>query len=84
MALTPHQAAHVAKVFPEARAEMSDYLARGVAVGIRPQNECGPDVPPIAIWVVEEPAFWIDCCNTVAEAKAQAEALGLRVVQTVG
>ena len=84
MNLTSIQAAHVAKVFPESRDEMADYLERGVAVCIGPQNECGDDVPPIAIWVVEKPEFFIDCCATVADAKAQAKALGLRIVRTVG
>lgn len=84
MGLTPIQATHIGKAFPEARAEMTDFLSRGVAVCIGPQNECGPDVPPIAIWVVEKPAFWIDCCTTVAEAITHAESLGLRVVRTVG
>lgn len=79
MALSPLQAAHVAKVFPEARADMTDYLERGVSVCIGPQRDCGPDVPPIAIWVVEAPAFWIDCCRTVAEAINLAESLGLSV-----
>lgn len=80
MTLTPFQAAHVAKVFPDAREEMADFLARGVAVGIGPQRECGSDVPPIAIWVMEKSEFWIDCCNTVADAIAKAKSLGLRVV----
>lgn len=83
MNLTQHQAEHVAKTFPDARPSMADFLARGVAVGIGPQNECGDDVPPIAIWVVERPAFWIDCCATVADAKAKAEFLGLRVVHVL-
>lgn len=84
MNLTPPQATHVAKAFPEARADMAAFLARGVAVCIGPQNECGTDVPPIAIWVVEKPEFFIDCCPTVAAAKELASALGLRVVRTVG
>ena len=84
MNLTPAQAAHVANAFPETRDEMANYLNRGVAVCIGPQKECGGDVPPIAIWVVEKPDFWIDCCLTVAEAKVHAEALGLRVVRAVG
>lgn len=79
MNLTQPQAEHVAKTFPEARPIMEDFLARGVAVGIGPQKECGDDVPPIAIWVVEKPSFWIDCCATVADAKIKAESLGLRV-----
>lgn len=77
--LTVAQAAHVAKVDPNHRLEMADLLRRGVAVGIGPQRECGPDVPPIAIWVAENPEFWIDCCETVAAAKSYAASLGLPV-----
>lgn len=58
--LTVAQAAHVAKVDPNHRLEMADILRRGAAVGVWPQRECGPD----AIWVVENPEFWIDCCET--------------------
>ena len=83
MNLSPSQTAHVAKTFPDARSRMADFLARGVAVGIGPQNECGKDIPPIAIWVVEQPSFWIDCCATTSDAKAKAEALGLRVVHVL-
>ncbi|WP_059414294.1 hypothetical protein [Cupriavidus basilensis] len=79
-ALTTAQAAHVAKVFPECRAEMAGYLAAGVAVVIGRQNECGPDVPPYAIAVATRQDFWIDCCNTPDEAKALAEGLGLSVI----
>jgi len=79
--LTSLQAAHVAAVFPESQAQMSNYLASGVEVVIGPQTECGPDVPPIAIAVASDQAFWIDCCETVEEAKARAQALGLRVVE---
>lgn len=79
--LTALQAAHVASVFPECKSQMSDYLASGVRVVIGPQSECGPDVPPIAIAVASDQAFWIDCCETVEAAKARAHALGLRVVE---
>jgi hypothetical protein len=84
MPLTPTQAAHVAKVCPEHRAEMANYLERKVAVAIGPQNECGNDVPPIAIWVVEHPAFWIGCHNSIEDAKTTAQALGLPVVRVSG
>ena len=79
--LTPAQAAHVAAVFPEVKAQMEDYLASGVEVVVGPQTECGPDVPPIAIAVASSQDFWIDCCETVEAAKARAQALGLRVVE---
>lgn len=39
--LTPMQAAHVAAVFPESKAQMSNYLAAGVEVVVGPQTECG-------------------------------------------
>lgn len=79
--LTPMQAAHVAAVFPECKSQMSNYLASGVEVVIGPQTECGSDVPPIAIAVASDQAFWIDCCETVDAAKVRALALGLRVVE---
>jgi hypothetical protein len=79
--LTSLQAAHVAAVFPECKSQMSNYLASGVEVVIGPQTECGRDVPPIAIAVASDQAFWIDCCETVEAAKARAQALGLRVVE---
>lgn len=79
--LTPMQAAHVAAVFPECKSQMADYLAAGVNVVVGPQNECGPDVPPIAIAVASDQAFWIDCCETVEAAKDRAHRLGLRVVE---
>ncbi len=79
--LTALQEAHVAAVFPECKAQMSSYLAAGVEVVIGPQTECGPDVPPIAIAVASDQAFWIDCCETVESAKARAQALGLRLVE---
>lgn len=76
--LTAVQAEHVAKVFPEYRAEMQQYLATGARVVICRQNECG-EVPPYAI-TVEGTAFWIDCCDTQDEAQTLAESLGLTVV----
>ena len=79
--LTPMQAAHVAAVDPECKSQMANYLAAGVEVVVGPQTECGPDVPPIAIAVASDPAFWIDCCETVEAAKARAQSLGLRVVE---
>lgn len=79
--LTPMQAAHVAAVIPECKSQMANYLAAGVEVLVGPQTECGPDVPPIAIAVASDPAFWIDCCETVEAAKARAQSLGLRVVE---
>lgn len=80
--LTPMQAAHVAAVFPECKAQMANYLAAGVEVVVGPQNECGPDVPPIAISVASDQAFWIDCCETVEKAKMRAQELGLNVVRS--
>lgn len=62
---------------------MALYLKAGVDVVIGPQTECGPDVPPIAIAVAADQAFWIDCCDTVELAHAHAEALGLRVVGNI-
>jgi len=79
--LTTIQADHVAAVFPEVKAQMEAYLSAGVDVVVANQTECGPDVPPIAIAVAADQAFWIDCCETVEAAKARAQALGLRVLE---
>lgn len=79
--LTPVQKAHVAAVFPEAKAQMEAYLADGVEVVIGPQTECGPDVPPIAIAVASDQSFWVDCCETVEKAELRAQELGLIVVR---
>ena len=68
-------------MFPECKAQMSNYLAAGVEVVVCPQTECGPDVPPIAIAVASDQAFWIDCCETVEAAMARAQALGLHVFE---
>jgi hypothetical protein len=78
--MTPIQMAHVASAFPECRSEMALFLEAGVDVVIGKQNACGPDVPPIAIAVAVDQAFWVDCCDTVEKAKALATTLGLRVV----
>lgn len=80
--LTPIQISHVAAVFPEVKAQMETYLAEGVDVVIGPQDECGPDVPPFAIAVASDQAFWIDCCETVEKAKMRAQELGLNVVRS--
>lgn len=80
--LTPIQISHVAAVFPEVKAQMETYLAEGVDVVIVPQDECGPDVPPFAIAVASDQAFWIDCCETVEKAKMRAQELGLNVVRS--
>lgn len=77
--MTPVQAAHVAKAFPENREQMADFLAAGVEVFCEKQIECGPDIPAIAIRVAAMPEFWIDCCNTVKAAKSKAQSLGLVV-----
>lgn len=83
MTLAAIHEAHVAQTFPEDREAMADYLSRGVAVCIGPQKECGPDVGPIAIWVIEAPEFWIDCCATTKDAVEKAKALGLQVVRVL-
>ncbi|KVA53984.1 hypothetical protein WI61_06580 [Burkholderia cepacia] len=80
MHLTVAQASHVAKVFPECRAEMADFLEARAEVVIYKQDECGSDVPPFAI-AVAGTAFWIGCCETPEEATALADSLGLKVVE---
>lgn len=78
--LTSAQKNHVLGVFPESRALMADYLRQGVEVFIGRQNEASVDVPPVAISVVENPSFWIDCVESESAALAHAAALGLVVV----
>ncbi|AOJ97494.1 hypothetical protein DM992_39470 (plasmid) [Burkholderia sp. JP2-270] len=80
MRLSVAQANHVAKVFPECRTEMTDFLEASAEVVIYRQNECGSDVPPYAI-AVAGTAFWIDCCETPEEATALADSLGLKVLE---
>jgi hypothetical protein len=80
--LTHIQSAHVAQVFPETKEAMADFLGHGVDVWVERQDECGPDVPPHAIRIVEQPDFWIDCARSHEQAVAYASALGLRVVST--
>lgn len=81
MALTAAQQAHVDGATSDCRSEMADYLERKVDVVVYRQNECGPDVPPFAIAVKEDPGFWIDCAETAEAATKLAESLGLRVVE---
>lgn len=78
--LTPTQASHVQRVYPGCRTALADFLARGVAVFVGRQNECGADVPAFAIRVVEQPDFWIDCAESAEAATKLAKALGLKVV----
>lgn len=79
-ALTKAQHTHLVGCFPEARQEMQQYMLDGVEVGIMPQTEAGPDVPPYAIYVMTHLEFWIDCAATVEAARAKAASLGLPVV----
>jgi hypothetical protein len=78
MPITTAQAHHVAKVFPECRAEMTDFFEAGAEVVIYKQDECGSNDLPYAI-AVAGTAFWIDCCKTLEEAKALASSLDLKV-----
>lgn len=81
MALTTAQQTHVDGVFPESRAQMADYLERGVEVVVSRQKECGDDVPPFAVAPKEDPEFWIGCWDTPELAAVEAVSLGLRVTQ---
>ncbi len=72
------QLAHIEHVFPECKAQMADYLSDGVEVGICRQREVG-EAPPYAIYVRADPAFWIDCCESVEQARERAASLGLKV-----
>ena len=57
---------------------MAAYLATGVEVAIRPQNEVS-EAGKFAIEVLHTD-FWIDCCDTAEDGHARAKALGLCVV----
>lgn len=81
--LTPAQAEHVESTFPECRSQMAGYLEAGAEVLIARQTECGSDVAPIAIVIASDQEFWVDCCDTIALAKARAEELGLVVSRVV-
>lgn len=78
--LTKRQSFHVRSVYPECRDAMASFLEGGVKVFVTSQNECGTDVPPFAIRVVDQPDFWIDCASSAQSAAALAIDLGLRVV----
>lgn len=79
MALTPAQQAHVESAFPECRAQLAEYLERGVEVVVFRQNECGDDVPPFAVAPKDHQDFWLGCWDTPELAAAGAVSLGLRV-----
>lgn len=83
MTITPAQQAYVQSAFPECRAEMADYLARGVEVVVYRQNECGDDVPPFAVAPKERQDFWIGCWDTPELAATEAVSLGLQIT-TIG
>jgi hypothetical protein len=76
--LTQAQQEHVLRVYPENRASMADYLRQGVEVYIYRQDEV-PDVPPVAIAVVQDPAYWIECVDSESAALTFAADLGLVV-----
>lgn len=78
MPLTEAQLQHVAKVYPNIRTEMAQYLEDGVEVKICVQREV-PEVGAFAI-AVRDSDFWIDCCSTKEEAEVLAKQLGLRVI----
>ena len=80
MSLTAVQADHIARVFTNTRAEMTRFLESGADVVIYKQTECGSDVPPYAV-AVAGTDFWIDCCETVAEAIALTNSLGLKLLE---
>ncbi|HGM8089610.1 TPA: hypothetical protein ACKP9S_006027 [Pseudomonas aeruginosa] len=83
MALTAAQQAHVDAVFPECKAQIADYLERGVEVVYFRQNECGDDVPPIAVAPSDQHDYWIGCWDTPEQAIEAATALGLKVLGPV-
>ncbi|WP_223592808.1 hypothetical protein [Pseudomonas sp. A-R-19] len=76
--LSQLQRDHVMRVFPETRATMADYLRQGVDLYIYRQDEV-PEVPPFALAVVQDPAYWIECVESERSALALAAKLGLNV-----
>ena len=80
--LTDRQLSHLSKTPSWCRDEMAGYLTNAVDVGVAHQNECGPYVPPFAIFVVANQDFYIECCDSAESAKQLALDLGLRVVNT--
>lgn len=81
--LTHAQREHVLRVFPETQASMADFLRQGVEVFIYTQDEV-PDVPPVAIAVLQSQGYWIECCESESAAHALATKLGLVVVSVAG
>ncbi|TXI24208.1 MAG: hypothetical protein E6Q67_03035 [Roseateles sp.] len=77
MELTQAQRQHVAKVYPECRADMAAYLAASAEVIVRHQREV-EEAGQFAI-EVRGTDFWIDCCNTKESAVALAQSLGLSI-----
>lgn len=67
---------------PENRASMADYLRQGVDVYFYRHDEV-PDVPPVAIAVVQDPAYWIDCAESEDVAVLLATQLGLSVTRGI-
>lgn len=74
--LTEAQSEHVSRCPLDCRAQMALYLRQKVGVGFVRQNDC-LEVPPIAIYVRDDPEFWIDCAETVEVAQERAATLGL-------
>jgi hypothetical protein len=61
--------------------QIANYLRRGVECGIGPQTEV-EDAPPFALYVKENPGFWVDCFETVELAREAVTRLGLVLVST--
>lgn len=76
--LTARQRQHVARVYPECRDSMRNYLMAGAQVGVCKQTEVG-ECPPFAIYVWNQQDYWIDCCKTYDAAVKKIEDLGLRL-----
>lgn len=79
--LTTFQRDHVLRVFPETQASMAEYLRLGAEVFIVRQGEV-PDAPPVAIAVLSDPTYWIDCLESEGAALAHAARLGLTITST--
>lgn len=80
--LSKAQIDHVMLSFPENRASMADYLRQGVEVYFYRQDEV-PDVPPVAIAVVQDPGYWIDCAESEDAAVLLTHQLGLTATRGI-
>lgn len=78
--LTPHQRAHLAKVFFETRTQLAQYMLSAAPVFIDQQNEVS-EAGKYAVAIAAAPDFWVDCAETHQAAENLARELGFVVVE---